>query len=56
MDATVRETYGEIGIEGASGEYIPLGEYSVIVHRCSPQPYESDDEGVVKEWVLAHQT
>lgn len=55
VDAIVRETYGEIGIEGASVECIPIGECSVIVHRCSPQPYESDDEGMVKGWVLAHQ-
>ncbi|MFQ5795140.1 MAG: gas vesicle protein GvpL [Candidatus Bipolaricaulia bacterium] len=47
-------TLGEIGIEGNEVYTIAYKDLCVVVHDCAPQPYESEDEQMVKEWVVAH--
>lgn len=56
VDGAVHKRYGHTGIEGARVECIPTGDYTAIIHRCSPTPYQSDDEETVKRWILAHQS
>lgn len=46
---------GEIGIEGNRVYTIPYQTLSAVAHVCAPQAYVSQDEAVVKAWVLAHQ-
>jgi hypothetical protein len=54
-EASVQQELGAIGIEGNTVHTIPYKGLSVIIHKCPPEPYNSDDEDVVKEWVKTHQ-
>lgn len=47
---------GSIGIEGNRVYTIPYRDICAIVHDCPSEPYQSDDEGIVKAWVQAHQS
>ena len=46
---------GEIGIEGDEVHTIPYRDICAVVHNCPAQPYQSDDQEVVKGWVMTHQ-
>ncbi len=46
---------GRVGIEGNEVYTIPYKDLCAVVHSCPPSPYQSEDEEVVKNWVLAHQ-
>lgn len=46
---------GEIGIEGNRVCTLPYQTLSAVAQVCAPQAYVSQDEAVVKAWVLAHQ-
>jgi vacuolar-type H+-ATPase subunit H len=46
---------GEIGIEGKEVYAIPYRDICAVVHNCPAQPYRSDDQEVVKAWVMTHQ-
>ena len=54
-DANAQIELGEIGIEGNAVYTIPYNGLSAIVHNCTLEPYNSDDEEVVKGWVKTHQ-
>ncbi len=43
------------GIEGALVYTIPYKEICVVVHDCLAEPYKSDDDAVVKEWLFTQQ-
>jgi hypothetical protein len=45
---------GAIGIDGDPVYTIMHNNLGALVHRCPPQPYQSDDSDVVAAWVLAH--
>jgi hypothetical protein len=46
---------GKIGIEGGDVYTITCKDICAVVHNCPPQPYQSDNQEVVKEWVMTHQ-
>jgi hypothetical protein len=46
---------GKIGIEDSEVYTIPYKELCAIVHNCSPEPYQSQDDETVKSWVKTHQ-
>ena len=46
---------GKIGIEGNEVYTIPYKELSAVVHNCPAEPYRSEDEEVVKIWLVTHQ-
>jgi hypothetical protein len=48
-------TLGEMGIEGNEVYTIPYEDVCAIVHNCPAEPYQSQDNEVVKEWVKIHQ-
>ncbi|MBE0516212.1 MAG: GvpL/GvpF family gas vesicle protein [Methanophagales archaeon] len=54
-DANAQTKLGEMGIEGNEVYTIPFKELSAIVHDCPLEPYNSEDEEVVKGWVKTHQ-
>ncbi len=54
-DSNAQTELGEIGIEGNAVYTIPYNGLSAIVHNCPLEPYNSDDEEVVKGWVKTHQ-
>ncbi|MBA3062312.1 MAG: GvpL/GvpF family gas vesicle protein, partial [Atribacteria sp.] len=46
---------GNIGIEDSSVYTISYQDLSAVVHNCLPEPYKSEDNEVMKKWVMAHQ-
>jgi len=54
-NAAEEVSLGEIGIEGDEVYTIPYRDICAVVHRCPAQPYQSDDQELVKAWVVAHQ-
>ena len=48
-------TLGNIGIEGSRVYTISYEDLCAVVHNCPPKPYKSEDNEVVKKWVMAHQ-
>ncbi len=54
-DANAQTKLGQIGIEGNEVYTLPYKGLSAIVHNCPLEPYNSDDEEVMKGWVKAHQ-
>ncbi len=43
------------GLDGAPVYTIPYREICIVVHDCPPEPYKSEDEAVVKEWLFTQQ-
>ena len=54
-DSNAQTELGAIGIEGNAVYTIAYKGLSAIVHNCPLEPYNSDDEEVVKGWVKLHQ-
>ena len=54
-DKGVWENLGEIGIEGAEVYTIPYKDMCIVVHNCSAEPYQSEDDEVVKNWLFTQQ-
>jgi len=54
-DAGEGVSLGKIGIEGGDVYTIPCKDICAVVHNCPPQPYQSDNQEVVKGWVMTHQ-
>lgn len=54
-DGAQQISLGRIGIDGNEVYTIPYRDLSAVVHNCSPEPYQSQDEQLVKGWVMAHQ-
>ncbi len=50
-----RVNFGKIGIEQNEVYTIPFNDLCAVVHNCPLKPYESQNQDVVKEWVLRHQ-
>lgn len=48
--------FGRIGIEGNEVYTIPYRDLCTVVHNCSTDPYQSEDNEVVKEWIRTHQS
>ncbi|MDD3364719.1 MAG: GvpL/GvpF family gas vesicle protein [Syntrophomonas sp.] len=46
---------GEIGINRASVYTISYADFCAIVHDCPEEPYQSENEEVVKNWIMEHQ-
>ena len=54
-DAGEEVNLGEIGIKEQEVHTIPYRDICAVVHSCPAQPYQSDDQEVVKAWVMTHQ-
>jgi len=50
-----RKSLGRIGIEGNEVYTIPYKDLCAVVHNCPTEPYKSEDEEVMKNWVKIHQ-
>jgi len=46
---------GRIGIEGNEVYTVPHKGLCALVHNCPAEPYKSEDEEMVKKWVMTHQ-
>ena len=47
---------GPIGIKGSEVYTIPYEDISAVVHNCSAEPYQSNNDETVKNWVRTHQS
>lgn len=54
-DSSKAESLGKIGIEGNEVYSIPYDDLCAIVHNCPAKAYQSEDQEIVKAWVIAHQ-
>jgi len=45
---------GNIGMDKAYVYTVSHKDIGAVVHACQAQPYESKDEGKVKEWIFSH--
>jgi hypothetical protein len=54
-DSGKKADLGELGLDGKEVYTIPLGNLSAVVHNCPSEPYDSEDNEVVKRWVLTHE-
>lgn len=55
VDQGLTERLGNIGLDGAEVYTIPYKEMCAVVHDCPAEPYRSDDEAVVREWLFTQQ-
>ena len=49
-------SFGRIGIEENEVYTIPYEDISAVVHNCPTEPYQSEDEEIMKNWVMVHQS
>jgi len=54
-ESGVETSLGKIGIDSQEVYTIPFMDLCAVVHRCPPEPYKSEDNEVVKRWVMAHE-
>lgn len=54
-DKGAPENFGEIGLDKAEVCTIPYRDMCIAVHRCLPEPYQSEDNEVVKNWLFTQQ-
>ena len=47
---------GNIGIEGNEVYVVPYKDLLAFVHDCPAEPYRSEDEEIVKGWIVIHQS
>jgi len=54
-DSGDRVDLGKIGLDSKEIYTIPLVDLCAVVHNCPSEPYKSEDDEVVKKWVLTHE-
>jgi len=54
-EASEEVNLGKIGIEGNEVYTIAYQDLCAVVHDCPAEPYRSEEDEVVKNWVLTHQ-
>lgn len=55
VENSKEEDLGNIGLGGSKVYTIPYQDISAVVHNCPAKPYESEDNEVLKAWVIAHE-
>lgn len=55
VEGREKMSFGKIGIEDNEVYTIPYKDLSVVVHNCPAKPYKSEDEKIMKNWVMVHQ-
>ena len=55
VEGSEEVSLGRIGIEENEVYTIPYEDICGVVHNCSAEPYQSEDEETMKNWVMAHQ-
>lgn len=47
-------SFGSIGIDDSNVYTIPHNDIAAVSHSCQARPYDTKDEEMAKEWILAH--
>lgn len=55
VECSEKTILGNIGIDRSEVYTIPYEEISAVVHNCPAEPYKSDDQQIMTDWVLSHQ-
>lgn len=55
VEGSEEVSFGRIGIEENEVYTIPYENISAVVHNSPAEPYQSEDEEIMKNWVMAHQ-
>ena len=55
VEGSAPVSLGKVGIEDNEVYTIPYKDLFVLVHNCPPEPYQSQDQKIVKNWVVTHQ-
>lgn len=50
-----RISFGEIGLNDNEVYTVPHKDICAVVHKCPAEPYDSNEEEEIKEWVKTHQ-
>jgi len=54
-EGSEKVNFGKIGIESNEVYTIPYKDLSAVVHNCPSEPYQSENEEIVRSWVVTHQ-
>jgi len=55
VEGSEEVSFGKIGIEESEVYTIPYKDICGVVHNCPAEPYKSENEEIMKGWVMAHQ-
>ena len=55
VESKEKISLGKIGIDGNEVYTIPYKELAAVVHNCPAEPYNSDEQEVMTNWVMTHQ-
>ncbi len=50
-----KREFGPIGLEDKDVIAIPKKDIAAVVHECGEEPYQADEEDVIKDWISTHQ-
>ena len=56
VETSGKMSFGKIGIEDNEVYTIPYEELSAVVHNCPAEPYKSEDNEIMKNWMMVHQS
>ena len=48
-------SFGKIGIQGNEVYTVPYQDLSAVVHNCPAEPYQSENDKILRRWVVVHQ-
>jgi len=55
VEGSEKMSFGKIGIEDNEVYTIPYNDFCAVVHNCPAEPYQSEDQEIVKGWIVTHQ-
>lgn len=54
-DSGEKTSLGKVGINGNEVYTISYKDVCAVVHNCLTEPYKSEDDEVVRDWIMTHQ-
>jgi hypothetical protein len=54
-DSGEKADLGKIGLDDKEVYTLPSGDLCAVVHNCPSEPYKSEDNEMVKKWVMTHE-
>jgi len=55
VDSNKKISFGNIGLDNNEVYTIPYEDLCAVIHKCSTEPYKSEDKEKVKSWIIAHE-
>lgn len=54
-DSGEQTDLGKIGLDGKEVYTLPFADLCAVIHNCHSEPYKSEDDEVVRRWVITHE-